>query len=95
MANVDGICVKRGADCQVKPWQAASSHKLEPCSICCMEMTESPEVIQIYCGHKFHKGCLKPWLERKEECPMCKHGATLGCMRKAGVAPYDTMLMFD
>ena len=24
------------------------------------------------CGHKFHRNCLLDWLERKQECPICK-----------------------
>ncbi len=24
------------------------------------------------CGHKFHSGCIRPWLKRQHVCPMCR-----------------------
>eukprot|EP00754_Rhynchopus_humris_P040220 Rhum_TRINITY_DN2326_c0_g1::Rhum_TRINITY_DN2326_c0_g1_i1::g.6930::m.6930 len=32
--------------------------------------TLTPRVLP--CGHMFHMGCLQRWLQRKEECPLCK-----------------------
>nr|CAB3265637.1 E3 ubiquitin-protein ligase RNF181-like [Phallusia mammillata] len=25
------------------------------------------------CEHCFHKGCLLPWLQKTNNCPMCRH----------------------
>ncbi|MDV3181289.1 MAG: RING finger domain-containing protein, partial [Candidatus Phytoplasma australasiaticum] len=24
------------------------------------------------CGHEFHEGCIKQWLLRKNDCPICR-----------------------
>lgn len=57
------------------------------CSICLEELyqpctQETPllknnsqsknKVVQLSCGHSFHKGCIEPWLNRNSTCPYCR-----------------------
>lgn len=51
------------------------------CAICLEEIKPNigpqqdqpnDENVILKCGHNFHKICLKDWLEKKNECPICK-----------------------
>ena len=44
------------------------------CGICRIEMDcdDKSEVLALHCGHEFHTDCVKEWLEKKSECPMCR-----------------------
>ena len=39
------------------------------CIICRDEMASA---IKLTCGHMFHKGCLRTWLEQQQSCPTCR-----------------------
>ncbi|KAM7280659.1 hypothetical protein ACFE04_007793 [Oxalis oulophora] len=45
------------------------------CTICQFEYEEDDEMGKLDCGHGFHLQCIKPWLERKNTCPICKSAA--------------------
>jgi hypothetical protein len=45
------------------------------CPVCTEEFNdkEEDEIVEMPCGHIFHKkSCLLPWLERKNNCPVCR-----------------------
>ena len=42
------------------------------CSICCIEMELLDGTRRPYCGHIFHGQCLGDWLNRNENCPICR-----------------------
>jgi len=53
----------------------------EKCAIC-IEDLENMDYLKIKtvhegktygCGHKFHKDCVKKWLETASICPLCRH----------------------
>jgi transcription termination factor 2 len=41
------------------------------CSIC-TEDVGNKGVYNLACGHLYHSRCLKPWLVKKDTCPMCR-----------------------
>ena len=41
------------------------------CSIC-FEDVGDKGVYNLACGHLYHSRCLKPWLVKKDTCPMCR-----------------------
>lgn len=43
------------------------------CSVCLDECEVGCEVKEMPCGHKFHDGCILPWLELHSSCPVCRH----------------------
>ncbi|KAJ0795385.1 putative transcription factor C2H2 family [Helianthus annuus] len=44
----------------------------EPCCICQEEYKDGDDLGTLDCGHDFHHGCLKQWLQQKNLCPICK-----------------------
>lgn len=48
--------------------------KKQLCSICHEDMYFDQKITQTMCSHKFHTECLDKWLEKKHNCPMCRHG---------------------
>ena len=46
------------------------------CMICLEEFKSKEKVVALPCLHLFHKKCIKKWMERKKECPVCKFELT-------------------
>jgi len=44
----------------------------EPCCICQEEYKDGDDLGTLDCGHDFHHGCIKQWLQQKNLCPICK-----------------------
>lgn len=42
------------------------------CPICLDEFEAASEGKEMPCKHKFHNGCIVPWLELHSSCPMCR-----------------------
>ncbi|XP_031556549.1 E3 ubiquitin-protein ligase RNF181-like [Actinia tenebrosa] len=43
------------------------------CPICLAEYEENEKVKQMPCEHMFHSGCILPWLEKTNSCPVCRY----------------------
>ncbi|KAG5573143.1 hypothetical protein H5410_062909 [Solanum commersonii] len=44
----------------------------EICAICQAEFEHEESIGTLGCGHEYHTGCIKQWLLRKNDCPMCR-----------------------
>jgi len=42
------------------------------CSICLEEYKEADECVFLPCFHKYHSECIKTWLKKNNNCPICK-----------------------
>jgi len=42
------------------------------CAICLTDYEEGERLKVLPCKHAFHIGCIDPWLERSEECAVCR-----------------------
>ena len=53
------------------------SDKQETCVICCEELGKGKHG-ELKCGHKFHKKCIKQWMEvsAHKDCPTCRERQT-------------------
>lgn len=45
---------------------------IEECSVCFEVMGGACPTRKLACGHSFHHGCIKEWLQRRASCPLCK-----------------------
>ena len=62
---------------QYKHIQKYDSRKETECAICLEEFQRNDIIKEFYkCKHIFHKECLKNWLKRSNECPLCKYDLT-------------------
>jgi len=43
------------------------------CSICIDELEVGQEAMRIPCGHLYHEECVKDWLKKSNECPVCRY----------------------
>ncbi|KAL6964086.1 hypothetical protein U1Q18_035142 [Sarracenia purpurea var. burkii] len=46
----------------------------QECSICLDSFLEGDELICLPCAHRFHSGCLDPWIQTCGDCPYCRRG---------------------
>jgi hypothetical protein len=42
------------------------------CSICLDELVIGQPAMRIPCGHLYHEDCIKDWLKKSNECPVCR-----------------------
>ncbi|KAF5951819.1 hypothetical protein HYC85_009763 [Camellia sinensis] len=48
------------------------SRASQECSICLESFMEGDELICLPCTHRFHLGCLDPWVRTCGDCPYCR-----------------------
>ncbi|GAB2286958.1 hypothetical protein Dimus_021346 [Dionaea muscipula] len=51
---------------------SSSSSSLQ-CSVCLDDFEQGAEAKEMPCKHKFHVGCIVPWLEMHSSCPVCRY----------------------
>ena len=51
-----------------------TDEKKQECPICLAELHEATtdQALRTPCGHSFHEDCLKGWLLKNENCPLCR-----------------------
>ncbi|TNV77739.1 hypothetical protein FGO68_gene7262 [Halteria grandinella] len=42
------------------------------CAVCHCEYAQGDVLKQLPCNHQFHKGCLMPWFDTRNTCPLCR-----------------------
>ncbi|CAN0601754.1 unnamed protein product, partial [Ectocarpus sp. 12 AP-2014] len=45
------------------------------CSVCLDDYEEGDELLQVTCGHVFHRACIDHWLKAHRVCPCCRWGS--------------------
>mmetsp|Transcript_5548 Transcript_5548/g.6347 ORF Transcript_5548/g.6347 Transcript_5548/m.6347 type:complete len:392 (-) Transcript_5548:293-1468(-) len=44
----------------------------DKCCICMEDQRCGDLAVKLFCGHAFHKGCILPWLQKHNTCPVCR-----------------------
>ncbi|PSR86926.1 E3 ubiquitin-protein like [Actinidia chinensis var. chinensis] len=61
---------------QTQAVEAMPTVKIEEglqCSVCLEDFELGTEAKEMPCKHKFHSGCILPWLELHSSCPVCRY----------------------
>ena len=69
------VCVDRDLNgFDLPPARTADeSSEVVDCPICCDLMVQGDSVQDMrHCGHTFHEKCIRQWIMRKPECPVCR-----------------------
>jgi hypothetical protein len=45
------------------------------CCICLEGMINGSEITPLPCNHNYHNACIVQWLQRSNQCPLCKAAA--------------------
>ncbi|XP_042416721.1 calsequestrin-2-like [Zingiber officinale] len=56
----------------VEGLKMVTAEESDSCSICLEDFGMTAPVLAMLCGHLFHPGCLKKWLEQSCSCPLCR-----------------------
>lgn len=56
---------------KVTAYDIAANESTE-CSICLDELVAGQPALRIPCGHLYHEDCVKDWLKKSNECPVCR-----------------------
>ena len=43
------------------------------CPVCLKQFEKEETVKTMPCKHTFHSGCILPWLQKTNSCPLCRH----------------------
>ncbi len=62
---------------------------MNPCSIC-WENMKKPFLTN--CKHKFHKKCLKQWLETNKTCPLCRTTIEIKKKKRNRITPENVVI---
>ena len=49
------------------------NHTFESCPICYIDYEVKQKIKLLECGHAFHINCVKEWLLKNPNCPICKN----------------------
>ncbi|WMV24874.1 hypothetical protein MTR67_018259 [Solanum verrucosum] len=54
----------------------SSTNKEEVCGICLAKYENKESIGKLWCEHEYHECCIKEWLLRKQDCPICRASAS-------------------
>lgn len=54
------------------PEKICLSDSDDSCAICLQNYKEKEVLTILFCDHSFHKDCVKIWLEKNNNCPVCR-----------------------
>jgi len=43
------------------------------CTVCIEDFVLGEEALRLPCGHLFHEHCIKTWLQKHSQCPVCRY----------------------
>ena len=63
--------------------------KNEDCSVCLCEINYNEiDIIELDCGHNYHKECIDTWLKERNTCPCCRQRASINGINVGNKGPF-------
>lgn len=69
----ENVGKKTAADSDQHDNLGGSLYSEESCSVCLDEYEEGDHLLQLTCGHVFHRPCINLWLKGHSVCPCCRY----------------------
>lgn len=57
---------------KILSWKGSDEE--DECPVCLERLRVGETLVHLPCAHRFHSGCLVPWLENNAHCPCCRMG---------------------
>jgi len=64
---------KKFIDCLPSRFLSCSSEEGVQCPICLKEPEKGDTLLELPCDHEFHSECVKAWLGKAANCPLCRY----------------------
>ncbi|EAS06275.2 anaphase-promoting complex subunit 11 RING-H2 finger protein (macronuclear) [Tetrahymena thermophila SB210] len=70
--NKDSLSQQQNQEKKVPSLSESQINGKQTCSICLIEFNSDEQIRQTICNHTFHSQCLNDWLQKNDNCPICR-----------------------
>lgn len=57
---------------ELMTFNAEKEHMNQICQICLEGVEHGAVLVELECGHVYHRHCIHTWLKQKRSCPTCR-----------------------
>jgi hypothetical protein len=86
----EGVEVAKATVAGAAAEASGACRKVTQCAVCVEEYSDGDELIGLVCGHVYHDPCIREWLLKHKECPLCRHDVRARADTETVEAAYDT-----
>jgi hypothetical protein len=74
VSHADGEALIRSLSAATSPpiVSIISRYRAVCCPVCTEDFVAGVEAVRLPCHHHYHRECIKPWLQKRSTCPLCR-----------------------